>query len=246
MQNLVKKFNEYNTFTGKLTPFSYKSRAAANTGRAPRKNTFKVIDLDGSAEQRQLVIEKLSAITDHNSVQILDRQPSNTELHVVIANHNHAKKLNEIWALPIGSGTVRIAPTGYTAAKIRQRNAWVGRTNKASLYTNARLLNSLEPIGVKDVYRNKEDTVFLVFDSEDNYYRATTRALYIADTPLKVEQHTTFSPYGRAHRQKLPDQTVEEHTVTGANNTPLNNNRLNNYTSTYENYIANGNFPQRS
>src|SRR5205823_3320313 len=115
------------------------------------------------------------------------------------------------------------------------RNTWVRKSSSASTFTNARILTNLEAIGVKDVYRNTDSTsniitVFLVFDTEDNYYKSVSRSVSMSDTNLNINPHTQFSPYGMAHRHSyIPSTSTKDHTETknkknhstGTNNTTL-------------------------
>src|SRR5437870_775784 len=58
------------------------------------RQTFKVIDLDGSDDQKCLVEDTLVALTSHNAIQILQEQPSPQELHFWVNKSKHTQVLN--------------------------------------------------------------------------------------------------------------------------------------------------------
>jgi hypothetical protein len=220
MRNVVNKFNNYGSTDAKLVAMNYtRPRSSPSSkSRIPTIKNFKVIDINGTESQRQLVIDALSALTHHDAFQILDHQPSPTELHFYVTQTKFVEIIKNTWAIPVGSEVLRIGPASYNKTRFHNRNTWVGKSTTASTLTNAKLLTNLDAIGVKDVYRNS-DTVFLVFDTEDHYHSSVTRSISMGDLNLDITPYTQFSSYGIAHRRtyaptkSAPDQTKTESDV---------------------------------
>src|SRR5436190_12629613 len=111
-----------------------------------------------------------------------------------------------MWAIPIDFNVIRLGPLSYNKTRFHNRNSWVGKSTAAAIASNARILTNLESIGVKDVYRNTDSqsnitTVFLVFDTEDNYHYSVSRSISMDDINLEITPHTQFSEYGMANRR---------------------------------------------
>ena len=111
----------------------------------------------------------------------------------------------------------------------------------AAIYTDAKLLEDLEVIGVKNVYRqptNKARVCF-AFDSEKSYIKAvTTRGLFMGSTRLNMMGITPYSRLDETKynngktRQRSPNRyqnstkatsqlKASGNCATGSNSTPL-------------------------
>ena len=196
MKKLVRNFNDNSDASSRMSPIVYIKPKSSSTHQNPHtgyRQSFKIIDLDGSPEQKQAALDSLSALTDHDAVQVLSEQPSNNELHVWIKNVRYARMIDNKCSIIAGNTVVRIGPVHYSRRNFKTRNAYVGRSTQAASLSDAHLLTNLESIGVVDVYRRTENditSVFLVFDTAINYKNSTTKSVWIRDINLGIVPHT--------------------------------------------------------
>ena len=141
---------------------------------------------------------------------------------------------------------MRIGPATYNGQDFLNRNRWIGKSFDAAKFTDAKLLDDLEVIGVKNVYRQPTNSsrVCLAFDSERSYIKAvTTRGLYMGNTKLNLMGITPYSRLDEAKysngkkRNQSPSKSPyearstspkkhEARISTGANSTPLGQRAL--------------------
>ena len=199
MRKLVKNFNEHTDIGAKMTPIVYIKPKADSSHQNPHhycQQSFKVIDLDGSEEQRTMVVDAVTAITNHNAVQVLHEQPSPNELHLWINIKKYADIIAKKQSIIVGDSVVRIGPVKLSRNQFKMRNKFVGRSIKAAAFTDAHLLNNLEANGVVDVYRRTDDnitSVYLVFDSEHSYKISVTKSVWLRDVNLGIVPHTQMA-----------------------------------------------------
>src|SRR2546427_532418 len=147
MRTMVRKFNSYNSFDATMTPMAYTKKRPLDKLPAPGKNTFKVIDLDGSDDNKNHVIVAIRELLKSDTIQILEDQPSVHELRFWISSNDHAALLKDTWAIPVGLNIARLGPVGFSGQDFLNRNRWVEKSDSASVYSSSRLLVNLEIIG---------------------------------------------------------------------------------------------------
>jgi len=236
MRNLVRKFNEHTNIDAKMTPITY-VRQKSNHQRPHNsyRQTFKIIDLDGSEQQKLLALDAISALTYHDAIQLLQEQPSQNELHFWVNVSKYTHVLKNTWSLAIGNAVVRLGPAHFSKCQFRLRNKFVGQSTAAASFSDAHLLSNLEPISVKDVYRkniDNTDVIFLVFDTSKSYASQIGRNTWLGDVNLKIspqEYHISSnnsfnSRQTSSHNTKLSSSSLPPSTspeATGANRTPI-------------------------
>src|SRR5256885_1995019 len=149
---------------------------------------YKVIDLVNRNTQENVLLSKLEAIVGHDEIQIVEAQPSQHEFHFRVTTKKANDKLKDLWALPIEDQVVRIGPSTYSGQDFLNRNRWIGKSYNAAIFTDAKLLDDLEVLEIKNVYRQPTNNsrVCFAFDSERSYINAVnTKGLYMGTTKLQ-------------------------------------------------------------
>src|SRR3990170_3515333 len=100
-----------------MSPISYIRPKSDSTHQRPNhsyRQTFKVIDLNGSEQQKQLAIEAIIALTYQDAIQILHEQPSQYELHFWVNTTKYTQILKDSWSIIIGDNVARLGPAHYS------------------------------------------------------------------------------------------------------------------------------------
>jgi hypothetical protein len=251
MRSMVRKFNEFNDYHAVMTPMSYTRKRHHDKLPSPGNKTFKIIDLDGSETQKQQAVEEVVKILRMDNIQLMEDQPSEHELRFWVPTNAQASLLQDIWALPVGDNIVRIGPSTFTGQEFLNRNKWVGKSTAAAKFTTRKLLDNLEVIGVKNVFKQptNKDKVYFAFDTEENYLKAISRGIFMDTTKLHILPVTPYSRLDAAKFQKgkgrfsranspkpdgntsqqTPSLSVDNHTPcpTGSNRVKLGYNKWN-------------------
>ena len=122
MKNLIRKFNEFSGHGAKMLPINYIKPKSGTPHSSPHhgyRQTFKLIDLNGSDDQKRLAIDVISSLTSHDAIQILHEQPSTQELHFWVNQFKYTQILNNIWSIAIEDAVVRLGPAHYTQKQHR-------------------------------------------------------------------------------------------------------------------------------
>ena len=245
MRTMVRQFNSYNDYHAKMTPMTYTKSRPTDTLHSPCKNVFKVIDLDGTNNQKQLAISAVEKILRADNLQIMEDQPNIHELKFYVSSNKHTEILRDTWAIPIEQNIARLGPNSFTTQDFLNRNRWVGKSDSATSFSASRLLDNLDVIGVKNVYKqstNKNRT-YLAFDTEENYHKAIARGIHMDCTSLNILPVTSYSRLDLAKYNKgknkqyrsrspsplpTPQSTpiiTQRPCPTGANRTKLGQNK---------------------
>src|SRR2546429_622366 len=202
MRNLTRKFNRDSGCPAVMTPQKYIKKNYTEASPSPTRFIFKVIDILDCNTLKDTILGKLETIVGPDEIQLIEVQPKQHELHFRVNTKKANDKLRDIWALTIGDHVVRIGPAMYNGQDFLNRNRWIEKSFDAAKFTDAKLLDDLEVIGVKNVYRQPTNSsrVCLAFDSERSYIKAvTTRGLYMGTTKLNL---MGITPYFRLDEAK--------------------------------------------
>ena len=205
MRAMIRKFNRDNPSNARLTAQTYvKSTKLATT--VPGKNKFKILDLNGDQVLADAAIEMLAALVDVNGIQVLNKlSPEVNEVQFSVLKNKDAKRFNDIWAVAVGRKVIRIGPATFTDQDFLNRNRWTGKSSTIAHHSDSHILNSLEALGVKDVYRpsyNSKDMVMVVFESETALNKAVSGNITMGDIRLGMEYSI--------HSQKLSSNKLNQ------------------------------------